>query len=112
MTAINQNTDLVTPSGVTFTFSGQITNGTSGIDLSTFSARFVAKPFALSTATWIDITNPQIVLTAEGFVQFTVDNTAMQIAPNKGIYSLVIRNASGQDEYFMSGRFIVTATGL
>lgn len=109
MTAIGTE-NLVVRTATTFTFAGQITNGSTPIDLSTYTAFFTARPFAGSSTVWLAVQSPQIVMTDQGFVSFTVPNTVMAtIKPNKGVYDLVIRNASNEDEFVLEGKFIVTA---
>jgi hypothetical protein len=108
MTAIGTE-NLVARTATTFTFSGQISNGSTPIDLTTYSAVFTARAFAGSPTVWVTVSTPQIALTSQGFVTFTIPNEVMAtVKPNKGVYDLVIRNASGQDEFVLEGRFIVT----
>lgn len=108
MTAIGTG-NLVARTATTFTFAGQVTNGITPINLSTYQAYFTARPFAGSPTSWIELTPGNIALDSMGNVSFTITNEQMAtIKPNKGVYDLVIRNASGQDEYVLEGSFIVT----
>lgn len=108
MTAIGTE-NLVARTATTFTFSGTITNGSTPVNLLTYQAYFTARPFAGASVTWLALGPEDITLTSTGGVSFTVSNTVMASVPvNKGVYDLVIRNASGEDEYVLEGRFIVT----
>lgn len=109
MTAIGTE-NLVARTATTFTFDGTITNGSTPIDLTTYQGYFTARPFAGANTTWLALQPEDITLTSTGGVSFTVSNTVMATVPvSKGVYDLVIRNASNEDEYVLEGRFIVTS---
>lgn len=108
MTAVNTTTPMVARTATTFTFESYLAIGDTRIDLSTYSAVFTARPQFGSSIVWVTLSSPTIELGADGTVAFTIPNEVMAtIAPNRGVYDLVIRNYSGQDEYVLSGDFIV-----
>lgn len=108
MTAIGQG-NLVARTNTTFVFSGQVTNGVTPDNFLTYTAYFTARPFAGSPTAWVALGPEDITLTSNGFVQFTIARSVMaNVKPNRGVYDLVIRNASGEDEYVLEGAFIVT----
>lgn len=108
MTAINTTTPLVARTSTTFNFEGQLITGSTPIDLSTYSAVFTARPQFGSSTVWVTLSSPDIALDENGNLSFTIPNETMAtIAPNRGVYDIVVRNAEGQDEYVLSGNFIV-----
>lgn len=107
MTAIG-TLNLVARTATTFTFAGTITPP-EPVSFAGYECYFTARPFAGSPTIWVALQPEDITLTEGGEVSFTISNTVMAtISPNKGVYDLLVRNGSNEDEYVLEGQFIVT----